>query len=75
LQVNKFINLKTAAININWIIIKSGEIFSFSNCLLTIKRKGYLPVIELTFGEARAGIGGGICQVPNLVHWFAMHTL
>jgi vancomycin resistance protein VanW len=30
--------------------------------------------MELTFGEARAGIGGGICQISNLIHWLVIHS-
>jgi vancomycin resistance protein VanW len=30
--------------------------------------------MELSFGKARAGIGGGICQISNLIHWLVMHS-
>ena len=30
--------------------------------------------MELSFGEARSGIGGGICQLSNLIHWMALHS-
>lgn len=30
--------------------------------------------MELSFGEARAGIGGGICQISNLIHWLVVHS-
>jgi vancomycin resistance protein VanW len=30
--------------------------------------------MELTFGKARAGIGGGICQISNLIHWLVIHS-
>ncbi len=75
LQINKVTNLKIAAKNINGILIKPGETFSF--CKLVgrpTKRKGYLLGMELTFGEARAGIGGGICQISNLIHWLVIHS-
>jgi len=75
LQINKVTNLKIAAARINGIHIKPGETFSF--CKLVgrpTKRKGYLLGMELTFGEARAGIGGGICQISNLIHWLVIHS-
>lgn len=75
LQINKVTNLKIAAAKINGIVIKPGETFSF--CKLVgrpTKRKGYLLGMELTFGEARAGIGGGICQISNLIHWLVIHS-
>jgi vancomycin resistance protein VanW len=75
LQVNKVTNLKIAAERINGIIIKPGETFSFCKLVgLPTKRKGYLLGMELTFGEARAGIGGGICQISNLIHWLVIHS-
>jgi vancomycin resistance protein VanW len=30
--------------------------------------------MELSFGEARSGIGGGICQISNLIHWLVIHS-
>jgi len=75
LQINKVTNLKIAAKQINGIIIKPGETFSFCKLVgLPTKKKGYLPGMELSFGEARAGIGGGICQISNLIHWLVIHS-
>ena len=75
LQINKVTNLKIAVKNIDGIIIKPGETFSF--CKLVgrpTKKKGYLMGMELSFGEARPGIGGGICQISNMLHWMVMHS-
>lgn len=75
LQLNKVTNIKLAIQNINGIIIKPGETFSFCKLVgLPTKSKGYLHGMELSFGEARAGIGGGICQISNLIHWLVMHS-
>ncbi|NOT90631.1 MAG: VanW family protein [Ferruginibacter sp.] len=75
LQLNKVTNLKIAAAKINGILIKPGETFSFCKLVgLPTKQKGYLLGMELSFGEARAGIGGGICQISNLIHWLAIHS-
>ena len=75
LQVNKLTNLKIAAKQIDGILIRPGETFSFCRLVgLPTKRKGYLQGMELTFGEARAGIGGGICQISNLIHWLVIHS-
>jgi vancomycin resistance protein VanW len=30
--------------------------------------------MELYFGEARLGIGGGLCQIANLLKWLAIHS-
>jgi vancomycin resistance protein VanW len=75
LQYNKIDNLKIVVEKINGTIIKPGETFSFCKTVgLPTKRKGYKLGMELSFGEARAGIGGGICQSSNLMHWLALHT-
>ena len=75
LQVNKLTNLKIAIRQIDGIIIKPGETFSFCKLVgLPTKRKGYLLGMELSFGEARAGIGGGICQISNLIYWLVIHS-
>jgi vancomycin resistance protein VanW len=75
LQINKLTNLKIAIKNIDGILIKPGQTFSFCKLVgLPTKRKGYLLGMELTFGEAKAGIGGGICQISNLIHWLVIHS-
>ena len=69
LQYNKVENLKIAIQKLDGIIVKPGEIFSF--CYLVgcaSKRKGYLDGMLLLNGEAIAGVGGGICQIANLIH-------
>lgn len=75
LQLNKVTNLQLASKRITGILIKPGDTFSFCKLVgLPTKRKGYLPGMELSFGEARAGIGGGICQISNLIHWLVIHS-
>lgn len=75
LQLNKVTNLHIAASKINGIWIRPGETFSFCKLVgLPTRRKGYLMGMELSFGEAKAGIGGGICQISNLVHWLVLHS-
>lgn len=75
LQLNKVTNLQIASKRITGILIKPGETFSFCKLVgLPTKRKGYLEGMELSFGEARAGIGGGICQISNLIHWLVIHS-
>lgn len=75
LQYNKVINLKIATKRIDGIIIKPGETFSFCRRVgLPTRRKGYVEGMELSFGKARPGIGGGLCQIANLIHWLVMHS-
>ena len=75
LQYNKVTNLKLAIDRLNGIVIEPGETFSF--CYLvgaTTKKKGYLKGMQLSNGEATSGIGGGVCQIANLVHWLCIHS-
>lgn len=75
LQHNKVTNLKLATKQINHILIHPKQTFSF--CKLvgeTTKAKGYVLGMELSFGQARTGIGGGICQIANLIHWLILHS-
>ncbi|USA52218.1 VanW family protein [Acinetobacter sp. C32I] len=74
-QKNKVINLKIASEKISTILIKPQETFSFCQLvgLPTIKQ-GYVEGMELSFGQARGGIGGGICQIANLIHWLVLHS-
>jgi vancomycin resistance protein VanW len=75
LQVNKIINLKIVASLLDGLLVRPGETFSF--CRLvgkpTIKR-GFVEGLELSRGQARAGVGGGICQAANLLHWLVLHS-
>ena len=75
LQHNKVTNLTLAASRMDGLVIAPGETFSFNrvvgNCT---KRKGYLDGMKLSNGSADAGVGGGICQLANLVHWMVLHS-
>lgn len=75
LQYNKVANLKIAIKKIDGIIIRPNEIFSFCKLVgLPTARKGYKHGMELVFEEARPGIGGGICQIANLLNWLVLHS-
>lgn len=75
LQLNKITNLKIAVAQLNGILIKPGETLSFCKVVgLPTKKKGYVLGMELSFGKAQAGIGGGICQMANMMHWLALHS-
>lgn len=75
LQRNKVVNLRLAAQRIDGLLIRPGETFSFNrtvgNCT---RRKGYVDGMRLSNGEAVSGVGGGICQLANLLHWMFLHS-
>ncbi|WZL82767.1 VanW family protein [Vallitaleaceae bacterium 9-2] len=75
LQNNKAINLSLAAPKINGVLIQPGETFSFwrlvGNCS---EKKGYKEGLVIKSGKISQGIGGGMCQLSNLVHWMILHS-
>jgi vancomycin resistance protein VanW len=75
LQENKRKNLSLAAQRINGVIIKPGETFSFWKLVgRPAKRKGYLEGLILNQGKIEKGIGGGLCQLGNLLFWIFAHS-
>lgn len=75
LQHNKVINLRLASPRIDGVLIRPGEYFSFWHLVgRPSARRGYVEGMELSFGKARSGIGGGLCQIGNLIHWMALHS-
>lgn len=75
LQYNKVENLKIAMRKLNGIIIRPGETFSFCKLVgCPTKKKGYLEGMMLSNGEAISGIGGGLCQIANLIRWMCLHS-
>lgn len=74
-QHNKIQNLKIATKKIDGLVITPGQTFSFWKCIGSLtKRKGYLEGIELYYGKFRPGIGGGLCQLSNLLYWMFLHS-
>ncbi|MEZ5092183.1 VanW family protein [Nocardioides sp.] len=75
LQHGKVTNLRLASARVDGLLIRPGETFSFNrvvgNCT---RRKGYVEGMRLSNGNARAGVGGGICQLANLLHWMVLHS-
>ena len=75
LQQNKVENLKVACPTIDGILIKPGETFSFWRQLgEATADKGYVEGMQLSQGEVVRGVGGGLCQLANLLYWMALHT-
>lgn len=75
LQSNKVHNLRLACPAICGLLLRPGETFSFCRVVgKTTKCKGYKVGMLLDNGEAKPGVGGGICQLANLLHWMVLHT-
>jgi vancomycin resistance protein VanW len=75
LQENKIANLKIACPTIDRVLIKPGETFSFWQCVgEATAERGYTEGMQLSRGEVVRGVGGGLCQLANLLYWMALHT-
>ena len=75
LQENKATNLSLAVTNIDGLIIRPGETFSvWKQIGRTTKRKGYKEGLTIAKGQPSQGIGGGLCQLSNLIHWMVLHS-
>lgn len=66
-------NLTLAARRIDGLALEPGEVFSFCRTVgSTTRRRGYRPALELIEGKLRAEIGGGLCQLSNLLFLLAL---
>lgn len=75
LQENKIVNLKIAIKKLDGLIIDQGQTFSYWRQIgRPTKNKGYLNGMMLNNGNIISGIGGGLCQLSNLIYWITLHT-
>ena len=75
LQINKKTNLEIASKKINGIIIHPGEIFSFWYTVEEATRKyGYKEGLVITKTGFSHNIGGGLCQLANMIHYLVLNS-
>lgn len=75
LQENKAVNLSLSTKKVTGILIKPGEVFSFWNLVGNVSAKaGYKDGLVISKGHVGKGVGGGLCQFTNLIHWMVLHT-
>ncbi len=75
MQENKIVNLKIAVKQLDGLILKPGETFSYWYLIgAPTRQKGYLEGMILHNGTFSAGVGGGLCQLSNLIFWMTAHT-
>jgi vancomycin resistance protein VanW len=75
LQVNKKTSLEIAASCIDGLILKPGETFSFWRLVgKPTARRGFKTGLVLRNGTIQQDIGGGLCQMTNLIYWLTIHT-
>ena len=75
LQHNKITNLKIAISSLDKVVIKPGQTFSIWKLVgRPTKSKGYLEGLSLNDDKIAKDIGGGLCQLGNLLYWMVLHT-
>ena len=75
LQRNKIVNLRLAAARLDGIVLRPGETFSYWRLIgKPSARRGYLPGMVLFLGRIGSDVGGGLCQLSNLIFWMTLHT-
>lgn len=75
LQQNKIHNLRIAIQSLNRIVLQPGETFSYWRHVGNpTAKKGYREGMILRRGQLHPGIGGGLCQLSNLIYWMTLHT-
>lgn len=74
-QENKIINLKLAVACLDGLVLHPGETFSYWKLIgKPSYRKGYREGMVLFLGRIGGDIGGGLCQLSNLIFWMTLHT-
>lgn len=75
LQRNKAVNLRIAAACLDGLVLEPGVRLSFWREVgRPTYRRGFLDGLVLSHGHLAEGVGGGLCQMTNLLYWMTLHT-
>ena len=75
LQENKATNIRLAGSKISGMVIHPGETFSFWKTVGKItRRKGYQDGRVIEGNTLTAGLGGGLCNLGNTIHYLILHS-
>src|SRR5665811_1685257 len=75
LQENKVVNLQLAANQLDGLLLDPGTRMSFWKLVgKPSSRRGFLEGLVLSHGRLSEGVGGGLCQMTNLLYWMTLHT-
>lgn len=75
LQQQKIVNLTQARVALDGLLIRPGETFSFWEALGNpTYARGYVDGMLLSAGTVVEGVGGGLCQLSNLLYWMFLHS-
>lgn len=75
LQHSKIVNLRLAATQLNEVVLRPGQRLSFWHLVGNpTYAKGYVDGLVISHGRIGVGVGGGLCQMTNLLYWMTLHT-
>lgn len=75
LQYNKVTNIELACKKVNGLIIHPGETFSYWSTIgRPTKHKGYKDGLVIGHGKMISGVGGGLCQMGNMIHYMVLNS-
>ncbi|MFN7160429.1 MAG: VanW family protein [Candidatus Gracilibacteria bacterium] len=74
LQRQKITNLRVASSTMDGVVIQPGQTFSYWDLVgKATEKKGYAKGMLLARGHVVEGVGGGLCQLSNLLYWMFLH--
>ena len=74
-QYNKITNLRLAVEKLDGLVLRPGETMSYWKLIgKPTYQKGYLDGLVLYCGRFDYAVGGGLCQLSNLIFWMTLHT-
>ena len=75
LQENKVTNIEIACKKVNGLIIHPGEIFSYWKIIgKPTYKKGYKDGLVIGRKGLISGVGGGLCQMGNMIHYLVLNS-
>ena len=75
LQENKITNIRLACEKTNGVMIRPGQTFSYWRLIGSpTAKRGYKEGLIISKGTFTRGIGGGMCQMGNLIHYLILNS-
>lgn len=75
LVLGKITNLRLACEKLDGLVVAPGQSLSFWRRVgKPTRAQGYQDGMVLTNGQPGPGLGGGLCQLTNLLFWMSLHT-
>src|SRR5512140_1624551 len=75
MQLGKERNVALVAGLVDGAVVAPGSEFSWHRYVgPPVRGRGFATGPEIRAGKLQEGIGGGACQVANLVYWLALHA-